>query len=322
VVTSLTSERLDVVLRPKADAAWHLHELTRDLKLSAFVLFSSLAGVLGSPGQGNYAAANAFLDALAHQRRAHGLPAISLAWGLWETGGMTAGMAEADLRRLERAGLRPLPVADGLAMFDAGLRSELPVLVPARFVQARSGTRTPLRRAGTPGGLAERLAGMEPADRRSALADLVLRQAAAVLGFADGSAIDPQRQFQDLGFDSLTAVEFRNRLAAVTGLRLPATLIFDYPTSQELVEHLTGHFDGAKDEEAGILRLFAELDRIENSMALLTEESTARGRLVARLKEVLSGLSDSGGESGVADQIEAATDDEMFAFIDNELEVS
>ncbi|WP_239118125.1 phosphopantetheine-binding protein, partial [Sphaerisporangium melleum] len=223
-------------------------------------------------------------------------------------------------------GLRPLTVTEGLAAFDAGVRSERPTLVAARFVQTRAVTgRASLRRTGASSGLAERLAGLEPAGRLSLLSDLVRGEAAAVLGFPDASAIDPQRPFQDLGFDSLTAVEFRNRLGTATGLRLPATLVFDYPTSLELVEHLVTHFDGTggEDEEAGVLRLFGELDRIETAVAGLDDDSTARNRLVARLKEVLAGLAPSGAEaSGVAGQIDAATDDEMFAFIDNELELS
>uniref|UniRef100_UPI003F7A8877 type I polyketide synthase n=1 Tax=Streptosporangium sp. OZ121 TaxID=3444183 RepID=UPI003F7A8877 len=318
VITALTPERLERVMRPKAGAAWHLHELTRHLDLSAFVLFSSLSGVLGGAGQSNYAAANAFLDALAEHRRSQGLAGTSLAWGLWESGGMADDLTEADIRRMERMGLKPLPVADGLALFDAGLNHDLPALVAARFVQARTTARTAMPRAGALHGLTERLAAMEPAERQAALSDLVRGQAAMVLGFADASAIEPQRQFQDLGFDSLTAVEFRNRLSAVTGLRLPATLVFDYPTSIELIEYLVDHFDGAEDEEAQILRLFAEIEKIENTVTGLAEESVARNRLVARLKDFLTGLNGF----GAADQFETATDDEMFAFIDNELEVS
>ncbi|MFF4625682.1 type I polyketide synthase [Nonomuraea jabiensis] len=232
VITSLTSERLDTVLRPKADAAWHLHELTRGLDLTAFVLFSSLAGVLGSAGQGNYAAANAYLDALAHHRRAQDLPATSLAWGLWTTSGMAGELTEADLRRMERAGVQPLTTEEGLELFDVGIRSGRAALVPAKFTKA--GTRTRPRRVRPAQGLAERLATMEPDQLQDTLQELVRGQVAAVLGFADGSAIEPGRQFQDLGFDSLTAVELRNQLNTATGLQLPATLIFDYPTPHDL----------------------------------------------------------------------------------------
>ncbi|MEO3797854.1 SDR family NAD(P)-dependent oxidoreductase [Nonomuraea sp. B10E15] len=322
VVTSLSGERLDRVLGPKADAAWHLHELTRGLDLSAFVLFSSMAGVLGGAGQGNYAAANAFLDGLAQLRAAEGLAATSLAWGLWEQGGMSGELSEADLRRLARMGLAPLSADDGLALFDAAVPAGKALLIPARFVQARTSARTSVRRAGTGDGLADRLATLEPDERRSALADIVRGQAATVLGFSDGSAIDPQRPFQDLGFDSLTAVEFRNQLGKATGLRIPATAVFDYPTPVALTEHLMGYFAETKDEEAGILRFFAELDQIEESLTTLAEDSTVRSRLTTRLKELLSGLNGPGGTSDVVDQIESASDDEMFAFIDNELEIS
>ncbi|WP_281284619.1 type I polyketide synthase [Nonomuraea diastatica] len=322
VITSMSGERLDRVLRPKADAAWHLHELTRDRNLTAFVLFSSMAGVLGGAGQGNYAAANAFLDGLAQMRAAEGLAATSLAWGLWEQGGMSGELSEADLRRLARMGLAPLSAADGLDLFDAAVPSGRALLIPARFVQARTSARTSVRRVGTGDGLADRLATLEPDERRSALADIVRGQAATVLGFTDGSAIDPQRPFQDLGFDSLTAVEFRNQLGKATGLRLPATAVFDYPTPVALTEHLMGYFAETKDEEAGILRFFAELDQIEDSLTTLAEDSTVRSRLTTRLKELLSGLNGPGGTSDVVDQIESASDDEMFAFIDNELEIS
>nr|WP_246081158.1 type I polyketide synthase [Nonomuraea mesophila] len=232
VIASLTPERLDTVLKPKADAARHLHELTRHRDLRAFVVFSSLAGVLGSAGQANYAAANAYLDALAHQRHADGLPATSLAWGLWTTSGMAGELSAADLRRMERAGVRPLFPEEGLALFDLGVRSGRPVLVPAKFTKARNRGKPRRTRQGQ--GLAERLATMEPAKIEATLSEVVRGQVAAVLGFADESAIEPQRQFQELGFDSLTAVELRNQLNTATGLHLPATLIFDYPTPHDL----------------------------------------------------------------------------------------
>ncbi|MEW1847980.1 SDR family NAD(P)-dependent oxidoreductase, partial [Nonomuraea angiospora] len=250
VIASLTPERIDAVLRPKADAAWHLHELTRDLDLSAFVLFSSVAGVLGSAGQGNYGAANAYLDALAHHRRAQDLPGTSLAWGVWATDGMAGELKESDLRRMERAGVKPLSIDDGLALFDTAVSSGQALLIPARFVQTRTNGRTPVRRAGSANGLAQRLAALDPAERRAMLTDLVRGSAATVLGFADGSAIDRQRQFQDLGFDSLTAVEFRNQLNAATGLRLPATLIFDYPTAEAVAEFLAGELVGGQTSQA------------------------------------------------------------------------
>jgi acyl transferase domain-containing protein len=248
VIASLTPERVDRVLRPKADAAWHLHELTQDLDLSAFVLYSSVAGLLGGAGQGNYAAANAFLDALARHRRARGLPATSLTWGLWATAsGMGSELDEADFRRMARAGVRPLTDADGMALFDAALAHDRAVMVPAgldaRALRAQ-GERAPAllrglvgvvaRRVASAGGdpadLLDRLAGLPDAERDRALLDLVRGEVATVLGHSGVDGVDPARAFKELGFDSLTAVELRNRLKALTGLSLPAALVFDHPT--------------------------------------------------------------------------------------------
>ncbi|MGK3202821.1 SDR family NAD(P)-dependent oxidoreductase [Amycolatopsis sp. MEPSY49] len=245
LVEALSPDRLDTVLRPKALAATNLDELTRDHDLSAFVLFSSAAGVLGAPGQANYAAANAFLDGLARQRRSAGLPALALAWGPWlPTGGMTAGLSDADVRRMARSGLPPLPADQGLALFDAAVDAPdavlVPMLVDPRALgadvpeQLRGLVRTTVRRRAAEDApdWRERLAAMSAEDRRQALLDLVCAQVAAVLGYGD--VVDPTRVFKELGFDSLTAVELRNRLTAVTGVRLPATLIFDYPTPAAL----------------------------------------------------------------------------------------
>ncbi|WP_345515096.1 SDR family NAD(P)-dependent oxidoreductase, partial [Phytohabitans houttuyneae] len=262
VVGSLTPERIDTVLRPKVDAAWHLHELTRDLDLTAFVLFSSAAGTFGSPGQANYAAANAFLDALARHRRAAGLPATSLAWGPWTTEiGMTGAMNASDVDRVTRSGTPPIAVEQGVALFDAGLATREPALLPVRLDLAalrargevpsllRGLIRTPARRgvaamSAAAEGLAQRLAGLPAQERSEIVLDLVRGQVAQVLGHATAGSVDPSRAFQALGFDSLTAVELRNRLGTVTGLRLPATLIFDYPNAASLADHLVDELVG------------------------------------------------------------------------------
>ncbi|WP_367127976.1 SDR family NAD(P)-dependent oxidoreductase [Saccharothrix sp. HUAS TT1] len=239
VVASLTPERLHDVLRPKVDAAWHLHELTRDLK--AFVLFSSAAGVLGSPGQGNYAAANAFLDALAAHRHALGLPAVSLAWGQWEqASGLTGHLTEADQRRLERSGVVPMSTEHALALFDAALADGAPALVPARLDLATPALRGLTRRARriADTDLAHRLTALPEAEQHALVLDLVSSHTAVVLGRSDGVAAN--RAFKDLGFDSLTAVELRNRLAAALGVKLPATVTFDHPTPTALATHLRG----------------------------------------------------------------------------------
>ncbi|MGP3972321.1 SDR family NAD(P)-dependent oxidoreductase, partial [Streptomyces sp. 6N223] len=281
VLASMTAERLRTVFAPKVDAAWALHELTRDADLAMFVLFSSASGTLGSAGQSNYAAANAFLDALAHHRRAAGLPATSLAWGLWDQpGGMNAALGDADRARLTRAGSAALSAEEGLRLFDAALGAlgaqgalgvDDAVLVPIKLERAGGEVppmlrglvgapvgggrrRTPPRDADRAGGqpgesFAQRLAGSSAVERGRAVLDLVCEQSAAVLGHADARALAPEEAFKELGFDSLTSVELRNRLARETGLRLPAGLLFDHPTPLALAEHLAGLLEGPPDAE-------------------------------------------------------------------------
>ncbi|MFI1766243.1 amino acid adenylation domain-containing protein [Streptomyces sp. NPDC020800] len=242
MIGSMTADRLSAVLRPKVDAAAHLDELTADQDLAAFVLFSSAAGVLGNPGQANYAAGNVFLDALAARRRAAGHPATSLAWGLWaERTGLT-GHLDADT--LSTRGIAPLSTEEGLGLFDRALADGTAMLVPARLEPAalradalagtlspvlRSLVRVPQRRPGT-SGLRRRLARMTEEEGRRLLLDLVRTQLASVIGRDSADGIDPDQPFKGFGVDSLLAVQLRNRLNSVTGLRLPATLVFDHPT--------------------------------------------------------------------------------------------
>ncbi|MEV6921195.1 type I polyketide synthase, partial [Amycolatopsis sp. NPDC051106] len=242
VVSALTPERLDAVLRPKIDAVTHLHELTADAELTAFVVFSSISGTLGPAGQANYAAANVWLDALARHRRDHGLPALALGWGLWEqSGGMTDALADRDRRRLGATGMIPLSTVEGLRLFDAACRAGEPAVLPIRFDFAVLGAAPVLPPvfAGLVPPRAQPAA--EPAaDRPADVLDVVRTAVALVLGYANAAAVAPDRAFKDLGFDSLTAVELRNRLAAATGQRLPATLIYDYATPNALAAHLAG----------------------------------------------------------------------------------
>ncbi|MFT3864031.1 MAG: SDR family NAD(P)-dependent oxidoreductase [Solirubrobacterales bacterium] len=260
-IGSLDRGRLDAVLGPKADAAWHLHELTSGIDLDAFVMFSSAASTVGAPGQGNYAAANAFLDALAARRRAEGLPATSLAWGFWaEPGGLTGDLAEADLERLRRAGVGALPSSEGLALFDAAEGAADPLMLPIRLeiprlrAAARSGMMPPLLRgllgrgdrrptAGR-GSLARTLSETPEGEREKLVLDIVTAAVAVVLAHSSGEAIDPARNFKDLGFDSLSAVELRNRLADATGLRLAASLVFDHPTPTRVAAFLREQAEG------------------------------------------------------------------------------
>lgn len=272
VLAALTPERMAAVLRPKADAAWHLHEVTRGLDLSAFVLFSSVSGLLGRAGQGNYAAANSFLDALAHHRTALGLPALSLEWGPWNSGG---GMAGEQLR--ERDGkygdvLRGISVEQGLALFDAALHVDEPVLAPVLLDRAglrdapgplpaplrgvvrprrpAAGTGTPgagsapgAEQPWEPGAWRKVLAGLPVAQRVDALAELMRADVAAVLGHPDADALPAGRSFAELGFDSLMAVQVRNRLSMALRLRLSAAVVFEHPTAHELARHVLGLLD-------------------------------------------------------------------------------
>ncbi|MCZ7438220.1 SDR family NAD(P)-dependent oxidoreductase [Micromonospora sp. WMMC241] len=252
VVTTLTPERLDTVLRPKADAALHLDELTRGLDLAAFVVFSALAGNVGSAGQAGYAAANHLLDALVLRRRAAGLPAQSLAWGPWAGGGMVGQLTDGDRARLAAAGFPPLTEADGLALLDAALAAAAPVLVPTGFdpaaLSARAAdlpavltelARAPQRRAAGTG----RDAGRSRLDR-AALLEQVRADAATVLGLPGPQAVEPDRPFKEIGFDSLTSIELRNRLRAALGTRLPATLVFDHPTPAAVAAFLDAELGG------------------------------------------------------------------------------
>ncbi|MBW4716727.1 SDR family NAD(P)-dependent oxidoreductase, partial [Saccharothrix sp. SC076] len=231
--TALTGEQVDRVLAPKALAARHLHELVGDVR--AFVLFSSISGILGTAGQANYAAANAYLDALAAHRHARGLPATSLAWGLWGAG-MGDGLGATDLARWARAGVAPLDPARGLALLDRALAGDAALLVPAALEPSKVDgdvVPAPLR------GLVRRRTAKPVAGLTGDTAlDLVRSLAAAALGHVDATAVDPEKAFRDQGFDSLAGVDLRNRLIAATGRKLPTTLVFDHPTPVALAAFL------------------------------------------------------------------------------------
>ncbi|MEV7776553.1 type I polyketide synthase [Kitasatospora sp. NPDC086791] len=289
VVGSMTPEQIDTVLRSKADAAWHLHEATEHLDLRAFVLFSSASGVFGAPGQANYAAANAFLDALAEHRHARGLPVTSLAWGQWaESSGITGNLTEADHRRLARTGMLPLATEQALDLFDTALAGERPALVPVRLDLAAIDTppallrglarprRAPAPVAG-PGDLRARLEALPEPEQRALLLDLVVTHSASTLGMAPGGIDDPRQLFRDHGVDSLTAIELRNQLNAATGLQLPATLVFDFPTPEQLVNHLYGQLCSSENRVAGpmerLLRKAVDVGRAQDGLDLLATAS-------------------------------------------------
>ncbi|MFF7976636.1 SDR family NAD(P)-dependent oxidoreductase [Streptomyces sp. NPDC007905] len=321
VIESMSAEQIERVMRPKVDAAWHLHELTADRDLSAFVLFSSVAALMGSPGQGNYAAANAALDALAASRRAAGLPGTSLAWGVWsEAAGMAAQLGEGELARLERMGMSALTAETGLGLFDQALDVDASVVAPvllettALRAQARAGMLPPLLRGlvrmpgrageASAGALVQRLAGVPEEDRERIVLELVQAQVAAVLGHASAASVDAERAFKDLGFDSLSAVELRNRLTQATGVRLAATLVFDHPTPAAVAELLLSEIvSDAAD------RPRSEEDEIR---ALLTSIPVDRLRK-AGLLDTLRELADNGPPEDVTDEGDRASIDDMDA---------
>ncbi|MFH9818983.1 SDR family NAD(P)-dependent oxidoreductase [Streptomyces sp. NPDC017230] len=357
-VTALDAERLDTVLRPKADAALHLHELTADLPLSAFVLFSGAAGLLGRPGQANYAAANTFLDALAAHRRATGLPATALAWGLWgEASGMTGHLSGTDLRRMRRSGIAPMSNAQGLAFFDRalGLPGDQSLLVPLRLdthalrapgaevpallrglvpaPAAAPRTRaadTAARPAGAGEDLAQRLAPLDETARQRELLTLVRSEVAAVLGLGGPDAVDPGRAFRDIGFDSLTAVELRNRLNTATGLRLAAAVVFDQPTAQAIAAHIGAELAAVTGgvREAGEAAL-AGLESLEAAVTVLAADDIRRETLHRRLAALVTALGPvGGGPAGGAgpdplvaapEDLAGVDDEELFAFIEEQL---
>jgi acyl carrier protein len=259
VIDGLTPARFAAVFRSKVASALVLDELTRELDLPVFALFSSASAAIGNPGQANYAAANAVLDALAEQRRAHGLPATSIAWGAWGGGGMAADSRA--LAAARRTGVRPLdPDLAVLALRRVVMAADPTAVVsdvePGQFIRAFTSIRPSRLLADLPGyaelvrgdaaqagGLRRELAGLPAARRSAVVLNLVRARAAEVLGHAGPESVSTDRAFRDLGFDSLGSVELRNQLNALTGLALSATLVFDHPTPAALAEHILRHLD-------------------------------------------------------------------------------
>ncbi|WP_432008367.1 type I polyketide synthase, partial [Streptomyces parvus] len=267
LVESMTADRLDAVFRPKADAAWHLHELGGDL--DTFILFSSATSAIDATAQGNYAAANVFLDALAAHRRARGLSAQSLAWGFWSEDGMGTRLDAADLARVHRTGIASLPTDEALELLDAAVATGEPNVAPVRLdtsvlrtreeelpVVLADLVRRPKPRVPAAGGrnttpFRTKLIGLAESEREPFVLDTVRTQIAAVLGHAGAQDVEPRRAFTDFGFDSLTAVEFRNKVAAATGLKLPSTIVFDYPTPRAFAGFLLAEaLDEVREEDA------------------------------------------------------------------------
>ncbi|MCX4673488.1 type I polyketide synthase [Streptomyces sp. NBC_01381] len=337
LLSEMSQEQLERVLRPKVDGAWNLHELTRELDLKAFVLYSSLAGLFGTAGQANYAAGNTFLDALASMRRAQELPAVSMAWGLWEeSSGISGDLSDTDLRRLNRMGLKAMPSSQAMTLFDAALAADEPVValtgidtgalhqrgdsVPALLqglVPAQRRRRSPA--GGETGGeaqaLAARLAGLTPGERERVLTDLVRSVVAGILGHEDPREIETDRAFQELGFDSLNAVELRNRLNALSGLRLANTVVFDYPSVDALARLLDGQL--TVQHTPAPHTLLTTLGGLEERIRGVGDDEALRRQITEQLQRLLeltgAGLDD---DPDSTDDLDSASDEELFALID------
>jgi NAD(P)-dependent dehydrogenase (short-subunit alcohol dehydrogenase family)/acyl carrier protein len=344
VIDSLTTEQVERVLLPKVDAAWHLHELTKHLDLDAFVLFSSVAATFGGPGQGNYAAANAFLDALAMHRRAQGLPAVAMAWGPWEQEtGMTGNLDEADLSRMASWGVLTIAGDQGLELFDAAETADRAHYVLAHLdIAALRGrarydelpsllyglVRRPARRSSSEDedsdSLVARLTQAPHSERGRIVLELLRANTAAVLGHHSSDTVDSSRTFKELGFDSLAAVELRNRLMAASGLQLPATLVFDYPTLEELASYLLDEMAVAGPDSTPDLS--AELDKLHVTLSAMSGEEAKRSGMAARLQSILAAWASeeeqAPDEDRTDDDLNSVSDDEIFEIIDREFGVS
>ncbi|WP_405180890.1 type I polyketide synthase [Nocardia sp. NBC_01377] len=340
-VTAMSPDQLERVLTPKVDAAWHLHELTKALDLTAFVVYSSVSGVLGSAGQANYAAANSFLDALALHRAGLGLPATSLAWGLWEqTSGLTAHLGQIGIRRMARTGIVPLASDAAMELFDSVLAGDPhPVVMPVR-IDTRGWADTPdvvptvLRGlARSPGhrpiaaltqhrGLHERLADLTAAQRHGEVLGLVVAEVGSVLGYPPGRAIPPEQPFKELGYDSLAAVELRNRLKAATGVSLSASVVFDYPTAATLATHLLEHLGDTDDSEFDVDQmLIKQIGLLESIVADERFGNHGNKAMETRLERVLANM--RGRASTQADHMQESliidsSIEDLFDLIDDD----
>ncbi|MFD8903145.1 SDR family NAD(P)-dependent oxidoreductase, partial [Streptomyces ardesiacus] len=331
LIDALTPQRMDQVLRAKADAVAYLDEHSRELDLSLFAVFSSATGVLGGPGQGNYAAANAAIDAIVHRRRATGLPGISLAWGLWDrSDGMAGGLTDTDRARMARRGAAAIDGPAGMALWDAALTHNRALMVPARLDLTHAGQLPPIfsgltpradrRRAGQApeanGDLRSRLLAVPPADRSRFVTATVTEHAARVLGHAEHTSLDAELPFTDLGFDSLTSVELRNRLSRATGLSLPATLTFDHPTPAAVADHLHGLLAGDEDERRNVTEVIAGM---ETMLAETDLAEVDHGEVESALRRLLHRWNERRPGDDTSADLDDASAGEVFALLDKEL---
>ncbi|MEU5100146.1 SDR family NAD(P)-dependent oxidoreductase, partial [Streptomyces sp. NPDC020996] len=349
LVEEMTVDEFREINAGKVGGARHLDQLLGDTELDAFVLFSSNSGVWGSGRHGGYAPGNAYLDAFAARRRARGLTATSVAWGAWGGGGMMEGDGvEEYMRRRGVLEMDPELALDAMVQavehdevfravadvdwerFVPGYTSGRPSPLISSVPEARralAAAEAPDQDGGDTGAAAEfgrRLAAANPAERESLLLGLVRDKVAAVLGHSSGDDVEPGRAFKNLGFDSLTAVELRDRIGAATGLKLPATVVFDYPSPAALAAHLRTALLPAGDAPVG--GVLDELDRLESALSAAAPDTDTRTKLRQRLQALLWTVDEDahtgGGTTEDTDALETATADDMFALLDKELGTS
>jgi polyketide synthase 12 len=333
-IENLTPHHLHTTLHPKTTTAWNLHQLTRTHDLSTLILFSSLAGTLGNPGQANYAAANTYLDALAHHRHTQGHPTTSLAWPLWQqTSTITQHLDPHHLTRIKQTGLTPLTTPQALTLLTTTLNHHTPTLIPAHIDTTKLRTTNPLppilhnltrtpRPTATPTPTptpTQQLTTLPEPELTRAIHNLLHTNIAAVLGHTTTDTPPMHRAFKELGFDSLTAIELRNRLNTATGLHLPATLVFDHPTPAAMAQYLADQLRPAGAPEHP--PAFSELERLEAAVAAIRADSDERKAITARLQALLWTLSGPPVEDAEAD-LDSVTDDELFDVLDSELGIS
>lgn len=339
VLSTLTAERTERVFMAKAQGAWNLHQATRQMSLSAFVVFSSAAGLLGSAAQANYAAANTWVDALCAYRQALRLPAQSLAWGTWAGSGMAAQLSESAKGRLRQQGIVPLRPAQALDLLDQALSRSEPLLVPiqldlrslrkkdadnpATLLQSLLGPRAKATASGADGAQGrwlERLQSLAVEERERGVLECVQQEIVAVMRLAEAAALPPDQPLKELGLDSLLAMEIRNRLRAGTGLRLPSSLVFDRPTPLALAQYLCTQLFA--NQKAPPVPVLAELDKLESLLSASDVQDSLRAGITSRLQALLSKWTRGQSkeeDAVIADKIQAATPDEIFSFIDQEL---
>jgi acyl transferase domain-containing protein/NAD(P)-dependent dehydrogenase (short-subunit alcohol dehydrogenase family)/acyl carrier protein len=329
------------VARAKVLGARHLDELLADRPLDAFVLFSSGSAVWGSAGQTAYGSANAYLDGLADRRRAQGRTATAIAWGSWQSGMVDDELA-AVLRRIGAPAMEPSRALVALSrqlgrqesqvvIADIDWERFAPTYTLARprpLLNALPEVRQVLEGGAPDGGsrgdaLRERLDGASASERHRILLDLVRDQVAELLGYDDAAQLEPGKTFEHLGFDSVAAVDLRNRLSAATGRQLPSTMVFDHATPVALAEFLRTELCPEGDSGGGLPPVLAELERLKESVAALAPEEIQQYRIAAQLQTVLARITEASGAAtdgaGLGGQLDAASADDVFAFIDKEL---